>query len=94
MAKGAKGECILYPCYFNASLSRKEGRRVPLPLGAKGPVLTDIERALKLSNVKYRIEDHHHPAYWMRREGRVVAIWHESKEALIKKVAKRLEVKR
>jgi hypothetical protein len=30
----------------------------------------------------------------MRREGRVVAIWHESKEALIKKVAKRLEVKR
>ncbi len=94
MAKGAKGECILYPCYFNASLSRKEGRRVPLPLGVKVPVLTDIERALKLSNVKYRIEDHHHPAYWMRREGRIVAIWHESKEALIKKVAKRLEVKR
>jgi hypothetical protein len=30
----------------------------------------------------------------MRREDRVVVIWQESKEALIKKVAQRLEVKR
>ncbi|MCX6688844.1 MAG: signal recognition particle subunit SRP19/SEC65 family protein [Methanoregula sp.] len=94
MVKGTKGECILYPCYFNASLSRKAGRRVSIPLGAKGPVLSDIERALKRSNVKFRVEVHHHPAHWARREGRVIAEWHESKEALIKKVAHKLEVKR
>jgi signal recognition particle subunit SRP19 len=44
--------------------------------------------------VTFRIEEHHHPAHWMRREGRIVAEWHEGKEALIKKVAQRLEVKR
>jgi signal recognition particle subunit SRP19 len=94
MAKGVKGECILYPCYFNASLSRSEGRRVPRTLGAKGPVINDIERALKRANVKYRVEDHHHPAYWIRREGRIIAEWYEKKESLIKKVAQKLEVKR
>ena len=28
----------------------------------------------------FRIEDHHHPAHWMRREGRIVAEWGEGKE--------------
>lgn len=62
--------------------------------GAKAPVISDLERALKRANVTFRIEEHHHPAHWMRREGRIVAEWHEGKEALIKKVAQRLEVKR
>ena len=56
--------------------------------------MSDIERALKRSNVKYRVEDHHHPAYWARHEGRIIAEWHDAKEALIKKVAQKLEVKR
>ena len=62
--------------------------------GAKAPVISDLERALKRTGVIFRIEEHHHPAHWMRREGRIVAEWHEGKEALIKKVAQRLEVKR
>lgn len=89
-----KGECILYPCYFNAGYSRAEGRRVPLNLGSKGPVLTDIERALKKTGVSYRIEERSHPAHWNRREGRIVAVWSERKELLIKKVALKLEVRK
>ena len=65
-----------------------------LSRGAKAPVVSDLERALKRTGISYRIEDHHHPAHWMRREGRIVAEWKESKETLIKKVAQRLEVKR
>jgi signal recognition particle subunit SRP19 len=90
----AEGECILYPCYFNAAYSRRQGRRVSLTHCAKAPVISDLERALKRAGVSYRVEDHHHPAHWMRREGRIVADWKESKETLIKKVAQRLEVKR
>ena len=89
----AAGECILYPCYFNAAYSRRQGRRVPRSRGAKAPVITDLERALKRIGVPFRIEDHHHPVYWMRHEGRIVAEWHEGKEILIKKVAQKLEVK-
>jgi signal recognition particle subunit SRP19 len=90
----AQGECILYPCYFNAGYSREEGRRVRKSLGVKAPVITDIERALKRAGVKFRVEDHHHPAYWARREGRVVAEWTEGKQALIIKVAQKLEVRK
>ena len=89
-----QGECILYPCYFNAAYTRRQGRRVSLNRGVKAPVVNDLERALKRIGVTFRVEDHHHPAHWMRREGRVVVTWQESKEALIKKVAQRLEVKR
>ena len=89
-----KGECILYPCYFNAAYTRAEGRRVPRSLGSKGPVLTDIERALKKVGVTCRVEEHHHPSHWARREGRVVATWSESKLSLIKKVAQKLEVRK
>ena len=65
-----KGECILYPCYFNAALSREEGRRVPHTLGAKGPNAGDIERALKRLGIACQTEEHHHPAHWARtRDG-------------------------
>jgi signal recognition particle subunit SRP19 len=89
----AQDECILYPCYFNAGYSRREGRRVRKNLGVKAPVLADLERALKRAGLKYRTEDHHHPAHWGRREGRIVAAWSGEKEALIKKVAQKLEVR-
>ena len=89
-----QGERILYPCYFNAAYSRAEGRRVPRSLSAKAPVLADIERALDKLAITYRAEEHHHPEHWIRREGRVVVEWTQSKEALIKKVAQRLQVKR
>ena len=89
-----QGECILYPCYFNAVYSRRQGRRVSLSRGAKAPVIHDLERALQKIGVTFRIEEHHHPAHWMRHEGRVVVVWADRKEALIKKVAQRIEVKR
>jgi len=89
-----KGECILYPCYFNAALTREEGRRVPKTLGAKGPAAADIERALKRLGIPCHTEEHPHPGHWGRHEGRVVVTWTAKKEALIKKVAKNLAVKR
>jgi signal recognition particle subunit SRP19 len=90
----AAGECILYPCYFNAAYSRAEGRRIPRNLGTKAPVLTDLERALKKLGVPFRIEDKHHPAHWTRREGRLVAEWKEKKELLIRKVAQKMEARK
>jgi signal recognition particle subunit SRP19 len=87
-------ECILYPCYFNAALERRQGRKVPRREGAKGPSLPDVERALKRLGIRFRTEDKHHPAHWMRHEGRVIAEWKERKEALVKKVARQLGGKR
>ena len=87
-------ERILYPCYFDASLMRREGRRVPRSMAVKSPTLPDIEKALKKARVQYRLEDHHHPAVWVKCEGRAVVVWEESKEALLKKIARNLEAKK
>ncbi|MDD1702435.1 MAG: signal recognition particle protein Srp19 [Methanoregula sp.] len=89
-----KGECILYPCYFNAALTRAEGRRVPVKFGAKGPVAGDLERALNKAGISCEIEEHPHPSHWARHDGRVIAQWPGKKSDLIKKVAQRLEVRR
>ena len=93
MAK-VPGEHILYPSYFNAGYSRAEGRRVAKKQGVKAPVITDLERALKRAGVRYRVEDHHHPSHWSRKEGRIVAEWTKGKEALIRKIAEKLEVRK
>jgi signal recognition particle subunit SRP19 len=86
-----EGECILYPCYFNAGYSRGEGRRVPRSLAVKGAVITDIERSLRRIGVKFRVEEHPHPAHWQRHEGRIVAEWTGKKEVLIKKAAQKMD---
>lgn len=86
----AAGECILYPCYFNAAYSRALGRRISRNLAVKAPALTDLERALKKAGIPFRVEEHSHPAHWARHEGRVVAVWKEKKEALIRQVAQRM----
>lgn len=90
----AAGECILYPCYFNGAYSRALGRRVPRNQAVKAPALTDIERALKKAGIAYRVEEHSHPAHWARREGRVVVVWKEKKNALLRKVAQKMEARK
>ena len=80
-------ERILYPCYFDATLERREGRRVAKNLGVKSPDLPAIEAVLRKMKVPHRVEERHHPARWAEREGRVVAEWEGSKEEVIRKVA-------
>lgn len=88
-----KGERVLYPCYFNVNLQRKEGRRVSRSRGIRNAGLAELEHAAKKAGLSYRIEEKHHPAHWWRREGRIVVVWDGSKELLLKKVAARMEVK-
>ena len=83
-------ERILYPCYFDGTLQRREGRRVSRNLGVKSPDLPAIETALLKMKVPYRVEAHHHPAWWAEREGRVAVEWKGSKEDLIRKVAREI----
>ena len=63
-------------------------------MGAKAPALADLERVLTRLGLTYRAEEHHHPGHWVRKEGRVVVEWTESKETLIRKVAEKIGVKR
>ncbi|MGE5832549.1 MAG: signal recognition particle subunit SRP19/SEC65 family protein [Methanomicrobiales archaeon] len=88
------GERILYPCYFDATLDRSSGRRVPASLAVKGPTLPDLERAVKRERLRFRAEEKHHPTHWSKRDGRLVVAWEGSKEELLRRVARSLDVKR
>jgi signal recognition particle subunit SRP19 len=88
------GERILYPCYFDATLDRASGRRVPAARAVKGPTLQDLERALKKERLKFRAEEKSHPGHWHKREGRLIVAWEGRKEDLLRRVAKALDVKR
>jgi signal recognition particle subunit SRP19 len=83
-------ERTLYPCYFDATLMRREGRRVPKAMAVKSPTLSEIEAALRRMKIEYRVEEHHHPARWADREGRIVVNWEGSKENLLKQIARSL----
>lgn len=82
-----KGERILYPCYFNAALKRNEGRRVAITSAVRDPSLADLERAVKRTGLRFRIEQKHYPSRWWLKEGRILVEWSEGKEKLVKKVA-------
>ncbi len=83
---------ILYPCYFDASIQRRCGRRVPQSLASVRPTVNDIESALKEMHVSYERQDAPHPAFWWKHDGRVVVTFEGSKNELIRAVAANLNV--
>lgn len=84
-------ERVLYPCYFKASLTRRQGRRVPLSNAVDHPTTREIAKALKKLNIECSVEEAHHPGHWISREGRVIAKLDVNKEELIQKVAQALK---
>jgi signal recognition particle subunit SRP19 len=83
---------FLYPCYFDASLTRSEGRRVAKSLAVSAPNMAMISRAAKGCGVSVLDEerDAHHPAQWYKAGGRIRVEYAGSKEDLLKNVAEKL----
>jgi signal recognition particle subunit SRP19 len=94
MKEEMKGERIIYPCYFNATLKRSEGRRVPRSRAFPDPTILDLEKAARKCGIRFRVEQKSHPAFWRRREGRIVVSWEKGKETLLKKISGCMEGKR
>ncbi|NYT05725.1 MAG: signal recognition particle protein Srp19 [Methanomicrobiales archaeon] len=84
-------ERILYPCYFDAGLLRREGRRVSRDLAVAKPDAAQIKAALSRIGVAGTVEDAPYPGRWMHREGRVRVAWDGSKEELLQTVARELQ---
>ncbi len=82
---------VLYPCYFNRSLSRGEGRRVPLNLAVKNPSAESIFKiAEKLGLDPILQREKHHPARWFYREGRVLVKRVDKKTNILRAIAEEL----
>ncbi len=83
-------ERILYPCYFDLSLPRSKGRRVPADKAQENPTAKAIHKAAKRLGLSARIEEASHPGYWMKKEGRIIVEYKGTKEELIRRVAAKI----
>lgn len=81
---------VLYPCYFDEKLTRKEGRRVSRGLAVTNPTTSAVMRAVRSLGLKPAPETKPHPARWYTDEGRVLVEFSGSKEELLKKIAEKL----
>lgn len=81
---------ILYPCYFDRSLKRSEGRRTSRAMSVQEPSPSTIERILKSNKITFTHEEKSHPAYWWKREGRFMVDYTGTKRELISIIGKAL----
>lgn len=87
-------EKVLYPCYFNESLTRAEGRRVKKADAVKSPSVKSMVLAAKKLGLSPKTDSKSHPAFWLEKEGRVLIAWDGPKEALIQKVAEKMKAEK
>ena len=84
---------IIWPEYFDKSLSRKYGRRVPKNYAIEQPTVEKIEHALKALNFEYTIETGvAYPRRWWIRSGRLIIKKTDiKKQLLVRRIAKKLK---
>ncbi len=84
-------KAIIWPAYFDAAKTRKEGRRVPKSQAVQSPKITEIQAAanyLGLEN-EVNLEAHYPPNPWAKT-GMLLVEKKEAKEKIIQKIAKQL----
>jgi signal recognition particle subunit SRP19 len=66
-------ENVLYPAYFDASLSRSDGRRVPVDLAVEDPEVDEVAKAVQQVGYDVVVErDRHYSRESHRERGRVL----------------------
>ena len=82
---------IVYPVYFDKSLSRSEGRRIPKKDAVDKPSIEDLANAAKSLGLHPVIEKNvAHPSIHWKQQGRLLVDKTKSKEMVLKQIAKRL----
>jgi len=80
----------LWPAYFDRSLPRRLGRRVPKEFAIENPDVNSILAACRKLGIECRSEDGLYPRTWYRHRGKVIAVFEGKKIVLIKLIAKAL----
>jgi signal recognition particle subunit SRP19 len=90
VSKGAD-RFVLWPCYFDASLTRAQGRRVSDAIAVKRPDAAWIETAAKRLHLDPELQDKvAHPSIPYEKAGRVLVARKGKKEAVIRMVGEKM----
>lgn len=87
------GKVIIWLVYFDASITRKLGRRVPRSLAIEAPTLEELVEACKRLNLSFQVrEAAKYPRIWWGRKGYVIVDKTRPKGRLLEALA--LEIRR
>jgi len=80
---------FVYPEYFDQSLTRKEGRRLPLSIAIENPTLLEIKLAAEKMEYKYEIKkDSAYSRQWWNPKGLILIENKEPKQQLLVNIGK------
>lgn len=75
---------FVYPEYFDQSLTRKEGRRLPLSLAIENPTLIEIKLAAEKMDYRYEMKkDAAYSRHWWDPKGLILIENKETKQQLL-----------
>ena len=84
-------KAIIWPIYFDASKTRKQGRRVPKTLAVQSPKIDEIKLAVDRLGMKNEVRpETHFPKNPWAKTGSVLVEKKEPKEKIIQKIAKQI----
>ena len=84
-------KAIIWPVYFDAARTRKEGRRVPKILAVNSPRIMEIKEATDKLGLRNDLKSEaHFPKSPWAKTGMLLVEKKEPKEKIIKKIAKQL----
>jgi len=88
MLRRGPRKVVVWTFFFDAKLSRSEGRRVPRELSVKAPSLREVAEAARRAGYRVDVDEKsRHPAHWFDYAGRVLVYTEEPKTAVIRKIA-------
>jgi signal recognition particle subunit SRP19 len=91
MVSKGSARFVLYPRYFDARLTRAQGRRVPEALAVRSPDVRWLETTARKLGLEPEVEEKTaHSAVPYEKTGRVLVAKKGSKEAVLRMVAERM----
>jgi len=89
MVSKDEGKWVIWPIYFDKSVSRLNGRKISRKYAIEKPSLNDIEKAAKSLGLHPILEKNcPHPKKHWKKEGRLLVDQGVSKSRLLVKIAK------
>jgi signal recognition particle subunit SRP19 len=86
-----RDEIVLWPIYFDSTVTRVEGRKVPKRQGKPSPTLEMIGKALNRLGVSYKlVPDAVYPHFPWKKTGLILAKKGKPKNQVLKAVAEEL----
>jgi len=87
----SKKPIVIYPEYFDYSLTRSDGRKVPLSEAVRSPKVDELSELLSKMGCNFKISESNHSGNWSNMGGSLKVNADFSKTQLIHKLGSSLK---